>query len=414
MANKRSGYRSINEKYKRMNDEIRSNARGRSIQDMQDRNLEQKRRVQANKRRREILNERRTIKHETDFGKTIRLSPEMIERERQRILKEKQRKRKEQQRRRRNFLVLIFLLLIALGGALIAQNIFFRADSSKVQKKPANLITENPKSSEETGVTLLKFNRTGNVTKLYQTASTTSEVLTEVLKDSYVENHGVTGEFTEVVLNGQRGFIQTKDLVEISDSNQFKVEKSLLLVNDQYYLPSDYDPGMNPDAKKSFEMMAQEASKKKLTLKSASDYRTFDQQERLYNENTDIGYMQPGHCEHQAGLAYDVMGENYDLKYKDGFKDTQEYKWLQENAHKYGFILRYPEGKEKETGHKFAPWQWRYVGVRIATEMKENNLSLEEYLNLPAQNIGTPLTEESTQPQQTETPPKEEAEQGVQ
>ena len=83
-----------------------------------------------------------------------------------------------------------------------------------------------------------------------------------------------------------------------------------------------------------------------------------------------------GYNENGAGLAIDFAPASAD------FASTQEFQWLIMNAHKYGFVLRYPEGKTEITGMIYQPWHWRYVGVEAATEMKEKNLCLEEYLGV--------------------------------
>ena len=85
--------------------------------------------------------------------------------------------------------------------------------------------------------------------------------------------------------------------------------------------------------------------------------------------------VEPAGCsENGAGLAVDVISASA------GFSSTNEYKWLVANAHNYGFVLRYPEDKTEITGMIYQPWHWRYVGIEVATEMKENNLCLEEFL----------------------------------
>ena len=71
------------------------------------------------------------------------------------------------------------------------------------------------------------------------------------------------------------------------------------------------------------------------------------------------------------------MGSNLDYNI---FEDSIEFNWMKKNAHKYGFILRYPKGKEHITGFKYEPWHYRYVGIKSAKEIYENNLTLEEYL----------------------------------
>ena len=81
----------------------------------------------------------------------------------------------------------------------------------------------------------------------------------------------------------------------------------------------------------------------------------------------------PGYSEHQTGLAFDINS------IRDSFADTKEGLWLAKNAHIYGFILRYPKGKESITGYKYEPWHYRYVGVSVAQYIFENQITFEEY-----------------------------------
>lgn len=115
-----------------------------------------------------------------------------------------------------------------------------------------------------------------------------------------------------------------------------------------------------------------------------SGFRSYTVQKNLYNsyvrrdgaENADRYSARPGHSEHQTGLAFDI---NYA---DDRFKGTPEASWLAENAYKYGFILRYPEGKEPITGYMFEPWHYRYVGVENAAKIYASGLTLEEYFGI--------------------------------
>lgn len=86
----------------------------------------------------------------------------------------------------------------------------------------------------------------------------------------------------------------------------------------------------------------------------------------------------PGESEHQLGLALDIISTEYE-ELDDGQADTDVARWLEANSYKYGFILRYPEGKEDITGIQFEPWHYRYVGVEAATEITELGITLEEY-----------------------------------
>jgi D-alanyl-D-alanine carboxypeptidase len=96
-------------------------------------------------------------------------------------------------------------------------------------------------------------------------------------------------------------------------------------------------------------------------------------------EAADKFSAKPGQSEHQTGLAIDITCEamNYQLDYSFGV--TDEGAWVKENAHRFGFIIRYPEGKEDITGYMYEPWHLRYVGVDLAEEVYNSGLTLEEY-----------------------------------
>lgn len=143
---------------------------------------------------------------------------------------------------------------------------------------------------------------------------------------------------------------------------------------------------LRKEAKIAFEKLAKDAKQLGYRIVAVSAYRDYDYQNELFNyyvEEKGLEYAldcsaKPGHSEHQTGLAVDVEGENKDY---DNFEDTKEFSWMKDNAHRFGFILRYPKGKEHITGFKYEPWHYRYVGINIATEIYEKNITLEEYLN---------------------------------
>ncbi len=88
----------------------------------------------------------------------------------------------------------------------------------------------------------------------------------------------------------------------------------------------------------------------------------------------------PGTSEHQTGLALDIVSSGYQVL-DGGQENTAEQKWLMENSWKYGFVLRYPDGKSQITGINYEPWHYRYVGKTAAREIFEQGICLEEYLN---------------------------------
>lgn len=142
---------------------------------------------------------------------------------------------------------------------------------------------------------------------------------------------------------------------------------------------------LRKEAKIAFEKLAKDAKQLGYRIVAVSAYRDYDYQNELFNyyvKEKGLDYAlecsaKPGHSEHQTGLAVDIEGENKDY---DNFLDTKEFTWMKNNSYKYGFILRYPKGKEHITGFKFEPWHYRYVGIKIAKEIYEKNITLEEYL----------------------------------
>lgn len=173
-------------------------------------------------------------------------------------------------------------------------------------------------------------------------------------------------------------------LVLVNKNNKLTksyIPKDLQKLNIKY---SNEDKYLREVAKTSFEKLSKNAKKEGLKIIAVSAYRSFDYQENLFN-NYVVEYgkkyalkcsAKPGHSEHQTGLAVDVMGSNNDY---NKFAETKEFIWMRENAHKYGFILRYPKGKENITGFKYEPWHYRYVGRFIATIIHSEKLTLEEF-----------------------------------
>lgn len=167
--------------------------------------------------------------------------------------------------------------------------------------------------------------------------------------------------------------------------------EGVLIANKKYPLPSDFAPGESEEARHAFEQMAADAKVAGFELVAFSTYRSFEYQTTLYNnyvsrdgqENADRYSARPGYSEHQTGLAFDI-GEKgkEDLWLTDEFGESEAGKWLVDNAHNYGFILRYPPGKENITGYMYESWHFRYLDKDLAAKVKESNLTLEEYLGI--------------------------------
>ena len=169
-----------------------------------------------------------------------------------------------------------------------------------------------------------------------------------------------------------------------------KYVKDILIVNKEYGLPDTYLPGESTEARLAFENMKADAAADGIYLNAFSTYRSYWSQSRLYNnyvanygqDPTDTFSAKPGFSEHQTGLAFDIGGVDRSLWAEEDFKYTEEAEWLKKNCTKYGFILRYPEGKEWVTGYMHESWHFRYIGVEHSKNFENNDLTLEEYLGL--------------------------------
>lgn len=200
---------------------------------------------------------------------------------------------------------------------------------------------------------------------------------------------------------------------EIQEVNGKKLiqnpENSLVLVNKEYSLSDEYAPRdlvrpnvafsfgfleqekalMRMEAARALEQMFQEAKLNGIELYAVSAYRSFERQKMIFDaeinrvgrEKAIEAVAYPGQSEHQTGLAVDISSKSVNLLLIQEFEKTPEGKWLALNAHHYGFILRYPKGKEEITGYKFEPWHFRYVGKDLAEILYEKGLTLEEYFS---------------------------------
>ncbi|MBU8731602.1 D-alanyl-D-alanine carboxypeptidase family protein [Cytobacillus oceanisediminis] len=187
-------------------------------------------------------------------------------------------------------------------------------------------------------------------------------------------------------------------------------ENVMALVNKQFSLPDGYEPSklmipdvafsygkldleksyLRQDAAQALEKLFTGALNEGVELFAVSGYRSFTRQSQVFEaEVSKVGKEKavqavaiPGSSEHQTGLSMDISSRSANLELSEEFGETREGKWLAENAHRYGFILRYPKGKEGITGYKYEPWHFRYVGTEAATVIYEKKWTLEEYFDI--------------------------------
>jgi len=185
--------------------------------------------------------------------------------------------------------------------------------------------------------------------------------------------------------------------------------EQLVLVNKEFALPEDYIPEdlvvpdipfpfeedlpqkqMREIAAEPLEKMFQAADEAGLELYAQSGYRSYERQDAIFasnagqhgEEEANTFSARPGESEHQTGLTMDVTSPDVDFTLTVDFAETDEGKWVQEHAAYFGFIIRYPEGKEDITEYQYEPWHLRYVGEEAAKKIMEKDITFEEYLGL--------------------------------
>lgn len=208
-------------------------------------------------------------------------------------------------------------------------------------------------------------------------------------------------EPVEAVMNISYSIIDSRN----SSDRKYVLEdpsNTALLIKKGFSISKDYVPEnlvevniptattnnkMRSDAAKALETMYEDAKKEGLTLAVNSAYRSYEEQQKIYDEYFRI-YDEvtaaslvavPGTSEHQLGLSVDLTSQSVIDGQYGVFGSTPEYQWVIKNAYKYGFILRYPSDKIDITGIANEPWHYRYVGVKLATKLYEEGLTLEEY-----------------------------------
>ena len=192
-------------------------------------------------------------------------------------------------------------------------------------------------------------------------------------------------------------FYQNVNMIMDADRLTVLVDKCNRLSSN--YIPVDLEkisPGFNPlglllrrEARRAFEIMCFSASGKGIHLEAVSAFRSFVYQETVYmnhwtpditleeyQSRRDRVSARPGHSEHQTGLAVDIN------ELEQTFETTRAGTWLAFNSYQYGFILRYPKGKEYITGYDYEPWHYRYIGRALARKVYTSGLTYDEYYKL--------------------------------
>ena len=209
------------------------------------------------------------------------------------------------------------------------------------------------------------------------------------------------------MLNGKRTYItetkatvpqitETKATGKLTNNGSYYSVRGkyddIIIVNKKHGLSKDYNPGENPTAKAAFVRLRDDMINQGLNVgRSYSGFRSYDYQKTLYDNYVsrdgqaaaDRYSARPGYSEHQTGLVFDLTDKSGNL-----LEDSRASQWLKDNAHNYGFIVRFQAGKEASTGYMPEAWHIRYVG-KEAKDIHDSGLSLEEYFGIEGGDYAT-------------------------
>ena len=200
--------------------------------------------------------------------------------------------------------------------------------------------------------------------------------------------------------------VEEEGKIDNLEDDIFDSSSTAALVNKQYSLDEGYEPEdlvtvevptvlenpeinqLREEASEALSEMFHAAEEEDIELHARSGYRSYQTQVELFEsyvsnhgeEAANRYSARPGESEHQTGLAMDITSESVNFQLTEEFGETEEGIWTSENAHEFGFVIRYPEGKEEITGYQYEPWHLRYLGEELATEVFESGLTYEEFL----------------------------------
>ncbi len=290
------------------------------------------------------------------------------------------------------FIVLIVIMLIVLAGYLYYK--YINSDKYLLTKKGY---------TEEQVTTILKDD---DMTDMLLERDY-NEYIMDVMSSKYYLSKNLDEYLTYKADNTDKDIDDVIAIINVGADKEWyenpietdTTKGLLMLVNKFNYLTEDYTvedlvdmsilyafngKQIKEEVYDAFKKMHIDAEDEGLNLVANSAYRTYTYQKSIYNtykssqgtEKADSYAARAGYSEHQTGLSIDISTLNSTA---DNFVDTDEFTWLIDNAYKYGFILRYPEGKEYLTGYSYESWHYRYVGKEVAAQIHDEDITFDEY-----------------------------------
>lgn len=291
----------------------------------------------------------------------------------------------------RAFIIALIMFLILFGIKEVVKENFLNV-------KPLNCYL-NKVCEEKEDEDKMDENKSEKATKT-TTSSSTTTTTSKVVKNekTYEKVKEISGTKTD------KG--KTSKGYSIYEINGVTFVDGYLIANKSYFLPESYVPDntytkadgnatkqcptcIENTAYQAFKDMKADAAALGLNIYISSGFRSYITQSNIYNRNVtnngqekaDTYSARPGSSEHQTGLCFDLNTID------SSFANTSEGKWVNQNAHKYGYIIRYPKGKTEETGYIYEPWHLRYVGTELAEKLYNNGnwLTIEDYFGITSE-----------------------------
>lgn len=225
---------------------------------------------------------------------------------------------------------------------------------------------------------LLSFKRVILEGVIYQEKSAEGKALIPVQIGDYLQFYGHEDGWAKVNFKNTFGYIKT-DKLESVEQNYLTVKEGILYTDKDNKIPKDYKANFDVEAENAL-LIAMEAMRRDgLELSVARKATTFSQEQAYITNKGNYPNPDAYTSELRTGFAVELHSPKTDPRLENNFYETNEGKWVLNNIHKYGFVLRYPNDKENVTGFKANEHIYRYVGIDNAKKMHDNNLVMEEY-----------------------------------
>ena len=310
-------------------------------------------------------------------------------------------KKRKLKKRARNSLIIIIILII---GIIFGIN---KYKEYKYHQTNEYKLTEKGYTLEESKLIIKRLN---DENEKYFVDNEKNDYIIDLLNEKYFLEKNLNDYLEYKSKNKKTSYSDVVAIVNVHANNEWydnKVVKetdlskgNLILVNKFYYLKQDFIPNdivdvdinysyannrVTKETNDAFVEMAKKAKEDNIKLIANSSYRTYERQEEVYKEfyySKGISYAdkyaaRAGYSEHQTGLSLDIFTSGSSTT--SNFEESDAFRWLSENAYKYGFILRYPKGKEYLTGYNYESWHYRYLGKELAKKVYDSDLTFDEY-----------------------------------